>query len=61
MPFPIVYGVPRSDLKVLRVLRQEIIDAVAEAMGIKPSIVRPFFPMDLVGGSRPRSGHHHFH
>ena len=26
MPFPIVYGVPRSDLKVLRVLRQEIIE-----------------------------------
>lgn len=50
MPFPTVYGLPSETAPdLLKKIRAEIISAVAETMGIKPNIVRPFFPKDLAG------------
>ena len=50
MPFPIVYGLPDATSDdLLRQIRADIISKLAEAMGISPSVIRPFFPVEMIG------------
>lgn len=55
MPFPIVvFGFPdETSVETLRGIRANIITKLAEATGISPQIIRPFFPTDRLGDPDP--------
>lgn len=45
-----MWGLPEGTSRsTLLQLRRDIVDVVANTMGVKPTIVRPFFPEDLAG------------